>query len=85
MEPPLNPATARPELGTEALAMFKVRLGWQRYDFGGLELQSQRAAEADWTSLGLKTAVEAATIKAVRNTTAKREDSWTQAELLKLP
>ncbi|MCX7181006.1 MAG: hypothetical protein NTX56_20320 [Proteobacteria bacterium] len=38
--------------------MFQVRLDWQRYDFGGLELQSQRAAEADWTSLGVKTAVE---------------------------
>ena len=56
--PPPNPATARPELGTAALAMFQVRLDWPRYDFGGIELQTQRAAETDWTSLGVKTAVE---------------------------
>ena len=53
---PVDLATVKPDLRGEALAMFQARLRWTRRDFGGIELQSQRDGDADWVSLGVKTA-----------------------------
>lgn len=62
--PPPDPATAQPALEAAAEAMFKVRVAWTRQGFAALELQSQRGAETDWTSQGVKTTTEAVDARA---------------------